>query len=94
MFRVTRKLRSSASDKAYTKVWSLIPQLIFTIFISMLVGFLLFLLIDRIFEAKNAVAPFGILFGLIMGWLAAIKLYKNAMGPKEEKLEEELKQDK
>ena len=58
----------------------------------MLIGFLLFLLIDRIFDLDNTFAPFGILFGLITGWMAAFKLYQNAMKKKKkEKAEEELK---
>ncbi len=93
MFRQTKRINASKSDKAQTNFWPMIPQLIFTIFISMLIGFLLFLLIDRILDARNAITPFGVLFGLIVGWMAAFKLYKNANTTEVHKPNDDFKQD-
>ncbi len=95
MFRQVRQINAKKMkmDKAQMNLWPMIPQLIFTIFISMLIGFLLFLLIDRIFDAKNVVTPFGILFGLIVGWMAAFRQYKNANTSEKHNPEEDFKQD-
>ncbi len=94
MFRQVRKINIDKKDKVQQNIWPMIPQLIFTIFISMLIGFLVFLLIDRIFDAKNVVTPFGILFGLIVGWMAAFRLYKNANTSECHKPEDKFKQDR